>query len=104
MKGWIVQQPTDDEVCWALFSLQSLKVPNLDGFTDMFIQRQFFMGSHYGNHTFLTLVPVSLYVPEIYQSTKVPGSLRPFTCVNLIYKLMSKIFADHMAMFIDDFF
>jgi len=88
------------------FFLAPGKAPGPNGFTSNFFQkfwlelkptimacvREFFQGRpilQASNHTWITLVPKKPTASEL-------ADFRPISCVNLIYKLLSKILASRM--------
>lgn len=94
------------EVKEVLFSLPQGKAPGPDGFTSEFFQKiwnelkptimtcvsELFQGKpllQAVNHTWITLVPKKLTASGL-------SDFRPISCVNLIYKLLSKILANRI--------
>lgn len=96
-----------EEVKQAVFQMDPIKAPGLDGFTPVFFQRYWeIVGSditaaiesfmHSGrllrgvNHTHIVLIP----------KTKCPinmGQLRPISLCNVIYKIVSKVLANRLS-------
>lgn len=109
MNAWLVQTPLEEEIRTTFFSLSPEKAPGPDGFTIKFIQtlcpelrstimgctRDFFQGKpllQSINHTLITLVPKKPTASELFD-------FRPISCVNLIYKLITKNMASRMMEF-----